>query len=167
MFRIFSKTLVIAATVLATLISTASFDAQGQTMSEIQAEKQILIEHVHEIFRAFIDRDRDRIRDLHTEDWVGFLGPSTRIERGIDDYMVNADKSLDSFRGTGYEIHDTEIQIHGDIALVFYVATYDYAKDDGTTGTVPLRSVDVFRRESGQWNQAASHISVIPAGGDW
>jgi len=167
MFRSFPKTPLIAAVVLAVVTATASVHAQEPTMSETQAEKQLLIEHVHQIFNAFIDRDRDRIRDLHTQDWVGFLGPSTRIERGIDDYMANADKSLDSFRGTGYEIHDTEVQIHRDIALVFYIATYYYAADGGTTGTVPLRSVDVFRRDNGQWNQAASHISVIPAGGDW
>ena len=126
-----------------------------------------LIDHVHEIFQAFLDRDRDRIRQLHTDDWTGFLGPSAQIERGIDDYMGNVDFSLDAFRGTGYEIHDTEVQIRGDMGLVFYVATYRYESDAGTVGTIPLRSIDVFRREDGQWIQSASHIAVVPNAGKW
>ena len=138
------------------------------------AEERKLVDHVHEIFRAFLERDRERIRALHTEDWVGFLGPSTGIERGIADYMINAERSLESFRGTAYEIHDTEVQIHGDIALVFYVATYRYAGvgadvevDVEKDGAIPLRSVDVFRREDGDWKQSASHIAVIPSAGKW
>lgn len=133
-----------------------------------KSEEQMLIDHVHSIFQAFLDRDRDRLRALHTKDWVGFLGPSIGIERGISDYMVNAERSLDSFRGTHYEIRDTEVQIHGNLALLFYVATYYYAGTaDGAAGEIPLRSVDVFRREDGRWNQSASHISVIPGAGKW
>lgn len=131
------------------------------------AEKQALIDHVHAIFQAFLDRDRDRIRALHTQDWVGFLGPSTKIERGIGDYMVNADRSLESFHGTAYEIHDAEVQIYGDVALVFYVATYYYENEDRSSGAIPLRSIDIFRREGARWNQSASHISVIPNHGRW
>jgi ketosteroid isomerase-like protein len=142
-------------------------NARAQSPAASQQDVDALIGHVYQIFDAFIEQDRDRIKNLHTEDWVGFLGPSTQIERGIDAYMVNADRSLDSFKGTSYEIHDTEVQIFGDVALVFYVATYYYEKSDTTTGEVPLRSVDVFRRENGEWIQSASHISVIPAAGRW
>ncbi len=132
-----------------------------------QTVEQLLIDHIHEIFKAFLARDRDRIRELHTADWIGFLGPSTGIERGINDYMRNADLSLKNFKGTRYEIHDTEVQIHGDLGLVYYVASFYYENDDATEGVVPLRSIDVFRREGGKWNQAGSHIAVIPQGGKW
>ena len=161
------KTGVIAASMMVAIVTATSIMADGQSMNKNQAEKQQLIEHVHKIFRAFLNRDRDRIRELHTRDWVGFLGPSTKIERGIGDYMINADLSLDNFRGTGYEIHDTEVQIYSDIALVFYIASYYYETDEGNTSVIPLRSVDVFKRENDHWNQAASHISVIPDGGKW
>ena len=161
------KTGVIVASIVVAIVATTSVTADGGPMNKNQAEKQQLIEHVHKIFRAFINRDRDRIRELHTKDWVGFLGPSTKIERGISNYMINADLSLDNFQGTGYEIHDTEVQIYSDIALVFYIASYYYVTDEGNTGAIPLRSVDVFKRENDHWNQAASHISVIPDGGKW
>jgi ketosteroid isomerase-like protein len=81
--------------------------------------------------------------------------------------MRNARKSLESFHGTGYALVDTEVQIHGDLALVYYVATYDYRNPDGRAGTIPLRSVDIYRREKNGWNQAGSHITVIPSAGSW
>ncbi len=126
-----------------------------------------ILEHIDGIFRAYLRQDRDALRRMHTPDWVGFQGPSVKIERGIDAYMANAEKSLQNLRGVGYELLDTEGQIYGDIALVYYVARYDYRGPDGSEGSIPLRSVDVYRREHGGWNQAGSHIAVIPRGGHW
>ncbi len=126
-----------------------------------------ILNHVHSIFKAFLSQDREELRRLHTGDWVGFLGPSTNIERGLEAYMTNAEKSLQAFKGVSYELLDSEIRIHGDIALVYYVARYDYQTEEGEIHAVPLRSVDIYRRENGDWNQAGSHISVIPDGGGW
>lgn len=132
-----------------------------------KSDRDMILEHIDSIFQAYIRRDRDAIRRLHTDDWIGFQGPSTTIERGIDAHMKNADASLQHFRGTGYEILDSEVQLFGDLALVFYVARYDYRDMDGKEGSIPLRSIDIYRRVKGEWNQAASHITVIPAGGSW
>jgi ketosteroid isomerase-like protein len=121
-----------------------------------------ILEHIHGIFRAYIARDRAAIERMHTRDWIGFQGPSTKIERGIADYMRNADRSLQTLHGTDYELLDREVQIYGDLALVYYVARYDYRTAEGAPGSIRLRSIDVYRRENGQWNQAGSHISVIP-----
>jgi len=150
------------------LLSLASTPLQSIPQeTETGKTSQVLIEHVHQIFQAFIARDRDRIRALHTDDWIGFLGPSTNIERGIEDYMRNADLSLASFRGVGYELLESEVQVFGDLAIVYYIARYDYESEDGSKGSIPLRSVDIFRRADGEWCQSASHISVIPSGGKW
>ena len=130
-------------------------------------DRDMILEHIDSIFQAYIRRDRDAIRRLHTDDWIGFQGPSTTIERGIDAHMKNADASLEHFRGTGYEILDSEVQVFGDLALVFYVARYDYRDMDDKEGSIPLRSIDIYRRDKGEWNQAGSHISVIPASGTW
>lgn len=137
-------------------------------MTDIQAaDREQIIGHIHAIFQAFVRQDREAIKKAHTENWVVFLGPSTGIERGIDAYMANVDKSLDSFKGVGYELLDTEVQLFGDLALVYYVARYGYEGDDGVTHSLPLRSVDIYRRESGDWIQAGSHITVIPNEGAW
>jgi ketosteroid isomerase-like protein len=137
-------------------------------MTDTQAaDREQIIGHIHAIFQAFLRQDREAIKKAHTEDWVGFLGPSVGIERGIDAYMANVDNSLDNFKGTGYELLDTEVQIYGNLALVYYVARYDYEGEDGATHSLPLRSVDIYRRESGDWIQAGSHITVIPTDGTW
>ncbi len=131
------------------------------------SDREQILAHIDDIFQAYIRRDRDAIQRLHTDDWIGFQGPSTTIERGIDAHMKNADASLAHFRGTSYEILDSEVQLFGDLALVFYIARYDYRDMDGKEGSIPLRSIDIYRREDGKWNQAGSHITVIPAGGSW
>jgi len=130
-------------------------------------DRQRILDHIHGIFRAYIDKDRETIRATHTEDWTGFLGPSTRIERGIGDYMRHAETSLQSFDGTGYELLDTEIQFHGDVAIVFYVARYDLRDKDGAARSLMLRSIDLYRRQEGEWIQFGSHITPFPEGGTW
>ncbi len=132
-----------------------------------QRDREAILAHIHSIFQAYLRKDRATIRHTHTADWTGFQGPSVKIERGIEDYMINAERSLQAFDGTGYEILDTEIQLYGDVAVVYYVARYDYRTAAGETGSLPLRSVDVYRRKGGEWNQAGSHITPIPSAGNW
>jgi ketosteroid isomerase-like protein len=135
-------------------------------MSTRDEDRKEILAHVREIFEAFIRRDRDTIKRAHSDDWVGFLGPSSSIERGIDAYMTNVDKSLESFVGRGFELLDTELQFYDNICLVYYVARYDY-EEDGKVHSLPLRSVDVYRKEELGWIQAGSHIAVIPGGEKW
>jgi ketosteroid isomerase-like protein len=130
-------------------------------------DKAQILQHIHSIFQAYIDHDRDRIRALHTSDWVGFQNPSAQIERGMDAYMVNAESSLQLLKGTGFELLDTEIQLYGDMAVVYYVARYDCVDEDGKEMSLPLRAVDIYRREGTGWNQSGSHICVIPDAGPW
>ena len=136
------------------------------SQNQTNDEKEIL-EHIHSIFQAFIARDREVIRDSHANDWIGFMGPSTGIERGIDAYMVNADKSLQNLTGIGFQLLDTEIRMFTDVAVVYYVARYDYSDSDENVHSIPLRSVDIYERRLNGWIQIGSHIAVIPASGKW
>lgn len=132
-----------------------------------EADRRAIVAHIERIFQAYVDRDRQAIRDSHTTDWTGFQGPSRRIERGVDDYMVNADRSLSAFRGTGFELLDTEVRVHGDLALVYYIARYDYLDAANQPTSLGLRALDVYRRERGEWIQSGSHITPVPDGGVW
>lgn len=125
-----------------------------------------IVAHVRTIFDAFIAGDADRIRELHSHDWVGFMGPSKSIERGIDQYMQHARSSLESFDGVGYEIIDHEVRVHGDLATIFYTARYDYRRD-GQVHSIPLRALDIYERRAGSWIQTGSHIGVIPDHQGW
>ncbi len=134
---------------------------------QTERDQEEIIEHIHGIFEAYLRQDRNAIRRTHTRDWTGFQGPSAKIERGIEDYMKNAEKSLTTLRGTAYELLDTEVQIHGDIGIVYYVARYDFVDKDDKAGSMPLRSVDIYRREADGWIQCGSHIGVIPSAPSW
>ena len=137
-------------------------------MTDQNAEdREAILQHINGIFQSFLNRDREAIKAAHAKDWVGFLGPSTEIERGLEAYMANVDKSLQNFKGTGYKLLDTEMQFYGDLALVYYVARYEYEETDGGKHSLPLRSVDIYRREADGWIQAGSHITVIPSSGAW
>ena len=138
--------------------------AMKQTPSD---DRRLILDHIHNIFEAYLAKNREALRRTHAADWTGFLGPSTGIERGIEDYMRGAERSLQNFHGTAYRLIDTEIQLYDDTAVVFYVARYDYKDNDGNEHSLPLRSVDIYRRQNGEWTQAGSHITPIPAGGTW
>ncbi|MEK6799470.1 MAG: nuclear transport factor 2 family protein [Planctomycetota bacterium] len=136
-------------------------------MQDRTKDREEILGHIHGIFQAYLRRDRDAIRRMHTPDWTGFQNPSTKIERGLNDYMKNADRSLEALQGIGYELLDTEVQFYDEVALVYYVARYDYKSlNDGSAGSLKLRSIDVYRRERDGWNQAGSHIAPI-TGENW
>ncbi len=132
-----------------------------------QQDREEILQHIRSIFQAYLRQDRDAIRRTHTQDWTGFQGPSVKIERGIDAYMVNAERSLESLRGVGYELLETEVQLYGNLAIVYYIARYDFQDQEGNERSIPLRSIDVYRREHGDWNQCGSHVTPIPAEADW
>ena len=116
--------------------------------------------HVRGLFDAFLAKDRDAIESGHTTDWKGFQIPSKRIVRGIDHYMAAADDLLASLKAVRYEFLEMDIDVYGDIALVYYVAR-DWLQDGDEETTVLIRALDIYRREGGTWNQAGSNICVI------
>lgn len=149
------------------VVAVAAAGGRNDIRSEPVADRAAIVAHIRSIFQAYVDRDRATIERTHSADWTGFQGPSTKIERGLADYMVNAERSLAAFRGTGYELLDVEVQLHGDLALVYYVARYDYLDAAGKEGSLGLRSLDVYRCDAGEWIQCGSHITPLPSGGAW
>ncbi|MDD2773074.1 MAG: nuclear transport factor 2 family protein [Elusimicrobiales bacterium] len=128
----------------------------------IERDRQEIRAHIDGLFQAYIRGDREAIRRGHTADWRGFQVQSRHIVRGIDDYMKEADGVLSNFKPTRYEMLDIDIQVHGDIAVVFYMAK-DWLRDEsGERPLGTLRSVDIYRRENGTWNQSGSNICFLP-----
>jgi ketosteroid isomerase-like protein len=138
-----------------------------EAATQLQTDREQIVAHIHGLFAAFIRGDREAIRRGHTRDWTGFQVRSDGIVRGIDAYMGAAEQALRTFRGTRYEIRDIDVQVHGSLAVVYYRADYWIRDDSGEEKLLPLRSVDVYRREAGGWNQAGSNICLAPvAAGD-
>ncbi len=126
-----------------------------------QTDKAAIRRHIDGLFEAYVRKDTDAIRRGHTEDWMGFQVGSRKMVRGIEQYMEAAAQSIRDFSGKGYEMLDIDIQVHGDIAVVFYLARWDCRTSEGEKSLF-LRSVDIYRREAAGWNQCGSNICAVP-----
>lgn len=126
-------------------------------------DKAAIEAHIHSIFQAFIDQDRKTIEETHSVDWKGFQVSATELTRGREAYMTRI-----GFRNPmqKYEIEDIEIDVYGDVAVVYYVARWwSYITAIDQYLTQHARSVDIYRRDEGEWIQAGSNISLIPRAG--
>lgn len=136
---------------------------KGDAMTKLDRvdDKQAIINHVHGLFDAYLRKDREAIRRGHTRDWHGFQVMSRRLVRGIDEYMKAAEEVLIRLKATRYEMLEMDVQVLGDVALVYYVAR-DFLKEaDGSERTILLRALDVYRREPEGWNQCGSNICTM------
>ena len=91
------------------------------TTASDRAEAEIR-SHVEGLFDAFLANDRDALRDGRVADWRGFQIPSTTLIRGVDRYMVDLETALQNLKVTRYEFLEFEVDVHDDIALVYYIA---------------------------------------------
>jgi len=127
-----------------------------------ESDRQQIIDHIHSIFKAFVQQDRVGIRARHTVDWTGFKNNSREIVQGIDGYMK--DMTLKILKMEEYEIQDIEVQLYGNIAIVYYIAEWkSRVISTGQLLQIRARSVDIYRKDAKEWNQAGSHLSILPA----
>ncbi len=143
-------------------IAIAFGDKRVTNEKTISDDRKAILGHIDGIFNAYFRGDRDAIRRGHTQDWIGFPVRATGIVRGIDGYMQSADAALKHIPGVRYELLDKEVQIYGDMAVVYYVAREWMRADASGPKSILLRSVDIYRREAAGWNQCGSNIIVLP-----
>lgn len=139
------------------------FDGNAKDHS---ADEKAIRAHIELIFQAYINRDREKVKATHGENWRGFLSNSKTIIRGIDGYMATADgqgmfNPQNPWRLTHYKFIDFDLVFYGDTAVVSYIAEL-FWKTPADKGSYKLRSVDVYAKEKGAWNQVASNIGPLP-----
>ncbi len=117
--------------------------------------------HVEALFEAFLSKDRDSLRNGRVENWRGFQIPSARLIRGVDDYMVDLETALQNVAVTRYEFLDFEVDVHTDVALVYYVAR-DWLNTPDGEKTILVRALDVYGLKDSGWIQIGSNICLVP-----
>ncbi len=126
------------------------------------ADRQAIRAHIESVFQAYMKKDRDTLRATHATDWRGFTNSSRTILRGIDRYMQAADLILSSPAAfTGYNILDYDIIFYGDMAVVSYIADLEW-QWEGVVYPGKLCVLDVYTKQHGHWNQAASSVKTHP-----
>jgi len=129
------------------------------------ADRQAIKAHIDKIFEAYIQSDCGTIRKTHAQDWIGFTSFAKSIVRGIDGYMHNSapncnEKASRPFGISGYSISEIDYAFYDNVALVPYVADVTYGRDSSIKAK--LRSLDVYAKSDGEWNQVGSNIGPHP-----
>ena len=151
------------------LSSAASSIAMTRT-DDREADRQAIRAHIEQIFKAYIAGDCAQIRATHSNNWIGFTGQARSILHGLDAYMNNSARFCQAppsanpnpnagNRMVDFKLTEIDYQFYGDVALVPYVAETAYG-----SAHVPgkLRSLDVYAKQNGHWNQVGSNIYQHP-----
>ena len=148
------------------LIVLITLAAASSATESREDDKREILDHIHSIFKAYMDADEATIQATHSADWTGFNNQSRSIVHGIESYMDNARRALSGGRIVRYELEDVDIQIHGDVGIVYYVANWT-TKINASDLQVRMhvRSVDIYQKRSGNWIQIGSNLNVLPRPG--
>jgi ketosteroid isomerase-like protein len=138
----------------------------SHTIRHTQADEDAIRDHVVSLFDAFLAGDLETLRSGRTTDWKGFQIGSTRLVRGIDDYMMELEQVIGGLKVDRYEFLDCEVDVEGDLGIVYYLAR-DYLSDTELGDVAPaprtvlIRSIDIYRRLDGSWIQVGSNICAL------
>jgi hypothetical protein len=75
--------------------------------------------------------------------------------------MVDLEAALKNLEVTRYEFLDFEVDVHTDVALVYYVAR-DWLRTPDGEKTILVRALDVYGLQSDGWIQIGSNICLVP-----
>jgi len=147
----------VSGAVILTTLCAASFSKASQGDDE-----RAILDHIHGIFQAYMEADTATIRATHSADWTGFNNQSRAIVHGIDAYMANARRALAGARIIRYELEDVDIQIHGDVGVVYYVANWTTKLNASDVRIrMHVRSVDIYEKRGGGWIQIGSNLNSL------
>ncbi len=137
--------------------------AGGQAQAERPEDAAAIRAHIESIFQAYIDKDVAKLQATHGKNWRGFLTGSTRVIRGIDQYMQAAGgaRAPKGQGMVGYRMSDFDVVFYGDTAVASFVADLDI-QDGDRRSKQKLSLLDVYVKENGAWNQMASNTSLHP-----
>lgn len=137
-------------------IGPTSGDSRPEDRAEIRT-------HIDSIFKAYMEKDEEKVRATHADEWRGFLRASNSIVRGIDEYMREALPGLKSpARLASYEMVDFDVVFYGDLAIVPYIAAMEFQLPGDVRIRPSIRVLDIYAKQGGHWIQVASQTATHP-----
>ncbi len=127
-----------------------------------EQDRKEIMSHIDSIFRAFINKDQDAIRNTHLPQWKGFTVRSRETIHTREQYMQEVESLLDRQHWKYYEMIDSDIAFYDNTAVVSYIATVSGKDQQDRFFETKLRVLDVYVKNEGKWNLASSHVSLHP-----
>jgi len=125
-------------------------------------DRKEILAHIDSIFRAFINNDKEAIRNTHLPNWKGYTVRSRSTIHSREEYLKEVEKLIESQHWKFYEMLDTDMAFYGDTALVTYIARVSGKDSAEKYFETKLRVLDVYVKISGSWNLASSSVSLHP-----
>lgn len=125
--------------------SSAQVSNPGDTWSSAQQEVWATVEELWKVSSA---GDLDSWFALVSED---FRGWSNADPAPVDKGTARHRASLRVWKRLFYHVHPLAIDIHGDVAIVFYSFNTESEYPDGSRTTASGKWTDIFRKQGGRW----------------
>jgi ketosteroid isomerase-like protein len=123
--------------------------AQTSTPGEAWSQDQEQVwSTVQELWRVSSAGDLDAWFALVSDD---FRGWSNADPAPVTKEVARHRASLRTWRRLFYHVHPLAIDIHGDVAIVFYSFNTESEYPDGSRSTATGKWTDIFRKEGGRW----------------
>jgi ketosteroid isomerase-like protein len=130
-------------------------------MRDMNLGEGVIRARVDEWAQAVCAKDIDRVMSLYASDIVSFdLDPPLRYA-GTEDKRQAWQKLFAAYAGAlGYEVHELEVTVHGDLAFVHGLNHVSGKLVGGQAVEMWVRWTGCFRRVDDVWLIAHDHVSV-------
>lgn len=110
---------------------------------------------------SMLAQDLDKVLSMYTRDLVSYDAILKLQIRGLDAYAAHWNECM-AFCPSDmiFEIHDPEISVDGDLALVHFLARCGGTNEEGQEETGWMRTTQCWRRNDGDWKIAHEHLSI-------
>ena len=129
---------------------------QSALAQEWSPEQEEVLSTLQDLWKYSSARDIESWYDLVSEDYRGW---SVADPMPLDKAASRHRNAQRVWRRVFYRIQPMAIDIHGDVAIIFYSFVMDTENPDGSRSTSAGRWTDVFRKEGGRW------LLIADAGG--
>jgi ketosteroid isomerase-like protein len=116
----------------------------------LSSDREALLELNREYIRSVVHSDVRRFGEILADDFLCSLPDGSLVDRAA--FLAQA---AQAFKLSDLEVHDIDIRLMGDFAIVHARTTFTTPEGRAGTG----RYTDVWARRDGRWLAVAAHVT--------
>jgi ketosteroid isomerase-like protein len=116
----------------------------------LSSDREALLELNREYIRSVVHSDVRRFGEILADDFLCSLPDGSLVDRAA--FLAQA---AQAFKLSDLEVHDIDIRLMGDIAIVHARTTFTTPEGRAGTGSY----ADVWARRDGRWLAVAAHVT--------